>query len=206
MAMVFVPTLAPQGYAQTQLGGLQVVQAPQPVQLVAACGVPQCQHAQPLQPMVIFSQFATPGWPGGMVATSSAGLPMPFYQPCAVVPTVTAAVSPAASADTPAAPAEAAVPDGKAPKATQQYSGTVKSFNTSTGFGFIECEELMSLYGKDVFVHRKEARGLRPGDYVVFEASVDETGPRVQNLIHRRQAHRTPRAAAPFPAGSTSRF
>jgi CspA family cold shock protein len=59
--------------------------------------------------------------------------------------------------------------------------GTVKWFNASKGFGFIECED------KDVFVHISavEAAGihsLNEGDAVQFETQDGPKGPSAVNL------------------------
>ena len=53
-------------------------------------------------------------------------------------------------------------------------TGTVKFFNTSKGFGFIQPES-----GDDVFVHitaleRAGLSGLREGDKVQFNTAVDQ--------------------------------
>merc|ERR1719491_1073125 len=37
--------------------------------------------------------------------------------------------------------------------------GFIKSFNATTGFGFIDCPELKELFGRDVFVHGKQFKG-----------------------------------------------
>ena len=60
--------------------------------------------------------------------------------------------------------------------------GTVKWFNESKGFGFIEQEE-----GKDVFVHYSAIAGsgfktLNEGDKVQFEIVDGPTGPAAANV------------------------
>ena len=61
--------------------------------------------------------------------------------------------------------------------------GTVKWFNESRGYGFIEQED-----GRDVFVHYSSIAGegfktLREGDAVEFELDEDPKGPRAKNVI-----------------------
>ncbi|MFC2174852.1 cold-shock protein [archaeon] len=54
--------------------------------------------------------------------------------------------------------------------------GTVKWFNTTKGFGFIEKED-----GNDIFVHMndlEEGTTLNEGDAVEFEAEDSPKGPR----------------------------
>jgi len=61
-------------------------------------------------------------------------------------------------------------------------NGTVKWFNRTKGFGFIEREE-----GEDVFVHFSSIEGegyksLDEGDSVEFEVSEGEKGPQATNV------------------------
>ena len=60
--------------------------------------------------------------------------------------------------------------------------GTVKWFNDSKGFGFIEQES-----GPDVFVHFSEIQGegfksLAEGDRVSFEITKGQKGPQAVNV------------------------
>ena len=57
---------------------------------------------------------------------------------------------------------------------SEMKTGTVKFFNTSKGFGFIQPES-----GADVFVHisavqRSGLDGLQEGDKVAFDTAIDE--------------------------------
>ena len=61
--------------------------------------------------------------------------------------------------------------------------GTVKWFNESKGFGFIESEE-----GKDVFVHFSAIQSdgfktLREGQKVRFEVVDGQKGPAAANVV-----------------------
>ncbi len=62
-------------------------------------------------------------------------------------------------------------------------SGTIKWFNESKGYGFIEYEG-----GSDVFVHYSAIQGdgyktLIEGDKVEFEIAEGEKGPKATNVV-----------------------
>ena len=62
-------------------------------------------------------------------------------------------------------------------------SGTIKWFNESKGYGFIEHEG-----GSDVFVHYSAIQGdgyktLVEGDKVEFEIAEGEKGPKATNVV-----------------------
>ena len=66
--------------------------------------------------------------------------------------------------------------------AGELITGTVKWFNDSKGFGFIEREG-----GADVFVHYRSINGggrrtLKDGQQVTFEVSDGEKGPQAENV------------------------
>ena len=62
-------------------------------------------------------------------------------------------------------------------------TGTVKSFNETKGFGFIERED-----GPDVFVHFSSIKGdgfktLSDGQKVEFDVTDGQKGPQAENVI-----------------------
>mmetsp|Transcript_108343 Transcript_108343/g.170885 ORF Transcript_108343/g.170885 Transcript_108343/m.170885 type:complete len:574 (-) Transcript_108343:169-1890(-) len=63
------------------------------------------------------------------------------------------------------------------------WQGTIKSFATKTGYGFIECEEAKSQYGCDVFLTARDAGGFSVGDLVSFDCSLNNSKkPQASNL------------------------
>ncbi len=65
----------------------------------------------------------------------------------------------------------------------ERVSGTVKWFNDSKGFGFIEQEN-----GKDVFVHHSAIqadgfKSLAEGQKVTMEVSQGQKGPQADNVL-----------------------
>lgn len=65
----------------------------------------------------------------------------------------------------------------------ERVSGTVKWFNDSKGFGFIQQES-----GKDVFVHHSAIqadgfKSLAEGQKVTMEVSQGQKGPQADNVI-----------------------
>jgi CspA family cold shock protein len=66
---------------------------------------------------------------------------------------------------------------------TDRVIGTVKWFNPTKGFGFIERED-----GNDVFVHYSEIsatgyRSLEEGQRVEFTVTDGKKGPQAQNVV-----------------------
>mmetsp|Transcript_20984 Transcript_20984/g.45374 ORF Transcript_20984/g.45374 Transcript_20984/m.45374 type:complete len:430 (+) Transcript_20984:122-1411(+) len=60
-----------------------------------------------------------------------------------------------------------------------EFIGTVKSYNPSKGWGFIECPETHQMYGKDIFVlssNLPKDRETRKGDKVAFQVIQGDNG------------------------------
>lgn len=69
--------------------------------------------------------------------------------------------------------------------------GFVKSFDSDKGYGFIVCSQANYLWGGgDVYVHRSQIKGFKPGDYVRLGVRANErTGkPQAQELSSNRPA------------------
>jgi len=52
--------------------------------------------------------------------------------------------------------------------------GVIKSFNPQTGFGFIQCEELHTVFGNDVFLHSRQLGDFGPGAVVSFAVCLNK--------------------------------
>lgn len=66
---------------------------------------------------------------------------------------------------------------------SNQVTGTVKWFNDSKGFGFIEQQS-----GPDVFVHFSSIKGeghrtLTDGQSVSFDLTTGQKGPQAENVV-----------------------
>jgi len=59
------------------------------------------------------------------------------------------------------------------------YVGTIKSFNSGTGWGMIACPEMMTLHGKDVFFSQGVVREgcAAQGEHVFFVVRMEPKGP-----------------------------
>jgi CspA family cold shock protein len=68
--------------------------------------------------------------------------------------------------------AQAAVTTGR------QFAGAVKNWNEEKGWGFISCQEAMNIFGKDIFLHKKELLGQTPfaGTPVQFSVAWNDDG------------------------------
>lgn len=71
------------------------------------------------------------------------------------------------------------------PVSGQTHSGTVKSFNETKGWGFIDSETARQVYKQDVFLHMKELEGERPkvGDQVQFAVDIAGGRPAAKSVI-----------------------
>jgi cold shock CspA family protein len=76
--------------------------------------------------------------------------------------------------------AEVAIPEMTYPPSkiliSKRATGTIKSYHENSGFGFITCPELHEVYGRDVFAHGKQLRGLEVGTKVNFAIVFNKDG------------------------------
>jgi len=64
-----------------------------------------------------------------------------------------------------------------------RYCGTVKSFNPSKSFGFIECAETYRYWNRDVFLHSSHMpQGVQVGTQVIFEVTCSNAQPQARNV------------------------
>jgi len=58
------------------------------------------------------------------------------------------------------------------------HSGVIKMWHAEKGWGFIDCPETRQLYGKDIFLHRKELgeQPVKEGDPVQFVVQISAQG------------------------------
>merc|ERR550532_956795 len=59
---------------------------------------------------------------------------------------------------------------------TGRYQGRIKSFNAKQGFGFIECPEAHSIFGRDVFLHKAQIGDLKVGTEVTYSVEMNKQG------------------------------
>lgn len=64
------------------------------------------------------------------------------------------------------------------------FSGVIKGISYETGWGFIECPQTQTTYGKDVFFMKKDLAGyfVRKGDPVTFSVGPSDKGPHASNI------------------------
>lgn len=85
-------------------------------------------------------------------------------------------------------------------QASQSFLGTIKSFNPTRGWGFVECAETHQIYGKDILVLKDELAGVSvgPGQRVSFSVVQGRNGPLatdIQILVPAGAAHLRSRLA-----------
>jgi len=66
----------------------------------------------------------------------------------------------------------------------QRYAGTLKSFNSQSGWGFIECPDTFQLYGKDMFVLKTSLPNgrIEKGTAVSFGVTDGKSGPEATDV------------------------
>jgi len=66
-----------------------------------------------------------------------------------------------------------------------KYEGRIRSFSDQKGFGFIDCQETLRAFKRDVFIHRFQMAesGLWVGQDVMFEVQMNKSGcPQARNV------------------------
>lgn len=64
-----------------------------------------------------------------------------------------------------------------------RYRGVIKTFNSSTGFGFISCPETYDTFKRDVFVHGSQIAAFGVGQEVLFAVCTNARGqPQAKDL------------------------
>jgi CspA family cold shock protein len=88
-----------------------------------------------------------------------------------------------------------------APPNMQKFTGIVKSWNIEKGWGFIYSPETMAVYGKDIFLHRKQLFGQTPATGATLEFSVElgEDGRLVATHVNfpKQQQQKAPQRIPP---------
>lgn len=95
------------------------------------------------------------------------------------------------------------------------YTGVLKSYEESKGFGFIKSEELLKEYGRDAFLHKNQfaqAGNLAVGDRVTFTIHVRQGNPQVADVKRVPKEELPPAskepiadAAAPVISGASAK-
>jgi len=93
----------------------------------------------------------------------------------------------------------AEAPEFSVPK---RYHGKVKTFNAQKGFGFIECDETMALYARDVFLHQRQAMeaGVKEGMACHFEVDINNKGQPQARNVQAASPSEMPYTAPPWSA------
>mmetsp|Transcript_49515 Transcript_49515/g.78382 ORF Transcript_49515/g.78382 Transcript_49515/m.78382 type:complete len:393 (+) Transcript_49515:157-1335(+) len=93
------------------------------------------------------------------------------------------------------------------PVSGQTYSGTIKSFNETKGWGFVDSETARQVYKQDVFLHMKELSGGIPrvGDQVQFAVDIAGGRPAAKSVVLiQPPSNVDPSVPNPFPMVSES--
>lgn len=62
------------------------------------------------------------------------------------------------------------------------YSGTIKSLNRGSGFGFISCDETYAIFHRDIFLHINDMVDFNAGDIVQFNIDMVGGNPQARNV------------------------
>lgn len=87
------------------------------------------------------------------------------------------------------------------------YVGRVKTYASSQGYGFIECDDTSEQFGRDVFLHRSQVedgpiKQAKPGDMLRFTVDMNEKGhPQARNVERYKDGE--PKTSAMEPEEQT---
>lgn len=68
----------------------------------------------------------------------------------------------------------------------RSFEGTIMHFSEEKGWGFVQCEETRNMFGKDIFVHKREfgESMLRNAEQVTFTVELTRDGrPEAKNVV-----------------------
>lgn len=72
-----------------------------------------------------------------------------------------------------------------------RYYGSIRDYNESGGFGFLECPAARARFGMDVWIHRRQMFGFKVGDEVSFVVCRNHTGqPQARQVIKSSDVQR----------------
>jgi len=84
-----------------------------------------------------------------------------------------------------------------------RYFGTIKAFSTVQGFGFIQCAEILRIYGCDCFLNQEVQGGIQIGGTVSFDVEVSNSGkPQARNVVLEESKPKTSAAGLISGAGA----
>merc|ERR1712194_366826 len=86
-----------------------------------------------------------------------------------------------------------------------RHWGSIKNWNEEKGWGFISCQDTMNIYGKDIFLHKKELFGQQPlaGTPVQFGVDMGPDGRPIASNVSLNGGYQA--AGKPVPMNGYAR-